>query len=197
MLRKGLRIPYLILFLIILLVFILIIVFLSSSGDKAADYFPRAKMVKTFKGQLDNDGFTHIIDGVKDDKIQIKQSDANTNVAMVYDLSDDMVRLIYTSEEEEFKEDYISSLKENRNDIIIKSPLAVGTTWKDSIGGVYQIMEMDSIVKTPVGEFEAMVIGYINDDFKVREYYAKNIGLVKIVINNYLVSELVDIEIDN
>lgn len=34
-----------------------------------------------------------------------------------------------------------------------------------------------------------------NDEFNVKEYYGRGVGLVKIVINNYLVNELVELEI--
>lgn len=191
------KISYLFLILIVLVIFLLIKVFSLSSEDKPVDYFPNVQMVKIFEANLDNDGFTHIVDRIKDEKIQIKQIGNNTNVAMVYDFSNEMVRLVFTSEEDEFKEDYISDIKENRDSIIIKAPLTIGTTWEDSVGGKYRIIDIESMIKTPAGEFETVVIGYNNDDFNVREYYAKEIGLVKIVINNYLVNELVDIKIDD
>lgn len=197
MLRKNLKLSYLLFLLIVVLVFLLVKIFFLASEDRAKDYFPNVQMEKTFKGNLDNDEFTHLIDRIEDDKIQIKQIDSNTKVAMVYDLCHEMVRLVYTSEEEDFKEDYISDIKENRDSIIIKAPIAIGTIWEDSIGGKYRIIDMKSMIKTPAGEFETVVIEYNNEDFNVREYYAKEIGLVKIVINNYLVNELVDIKIDD
>lgn len=197
MLENPLKIPRLLLYLIILLIFISLILFFLPSQDGPWDYFPQDQMVKTFRNQLNNEEFTHIIDKIKDNKIQIKQVDGQANVVMVYDLSDHMIRLVYTSEEKEFKDDYISNFKANRNDIIIKSPLELGTYWTDNIGGVYEIIGTNSMVKTPAGEFETLLVEYENDGFRVREYYAKDIGLVKIVINNYLVSELVHIERDN
>lgn len=195
MLRDRLIIIYILVLIILISVFLLFKFFILAKEDKPKDYFPHATMVKSFKGQLNNDEFTQTVDKFKDDKIQIKQSDDYSNVIMIYEASNDMIRLIYTSLEEEFKGDYLSNLKENRHDIIIKTPLEVGTSWTDDSGGVYGIIQMDSIVKTPAGKFQTMVIEYSNEEFNVREYYAKNIGLVKIVINNYLVNELVDFKI--
>lgn len=196
MFEKISKIRYLLFVIFILIIILLIQRFLILPKDKPADYFPDAQMIKFFKGDLDNDEFTQIVDKIEDDKIQIKQINNYTKVVMVYDISKDIVKLIYTLEEkDQLKDDYITGLKENRDDIIIKSPLTAGTSWEDNIGGVYRIIEMDSVVKTPAGEFKTMVIGYKNDDFNVKEYYAKDIGLVKIVINNFLVNELVDLEI--
>lgn len=195
MLKKLPKMPYFIFFLVILILFLFVKVFFLSTEDKPADFFPDALMVKSFKGTLDNDEFTHIVDRIENNKIQIRQINGNTNVAMVYEISNDMIQLVYTLEEDELKDDYITNLKKNRNDTIIKSPLTIGTHWKDNIGGAYGIIEVNRMIKTPAGEFETLVVEYHNDDFNVREYYARKIGLVKIVINNYLVNELVDIKI--
>lgn len=193
MLNTFHKIKYLLLIIVILIILLLVLIF---PKDRPANYFPGEKMVKSFKGNINNDEFVQLVDRLEDGKIQIKQIDSQTKVAMVYDISKDMIRLVYSQEEDHgFKDDYISNIKENRDNIIIKTPLTIGTSWRDGIGGVYRIVEMDSIVKSPAGEFKTMVIEYKNDEFSVREYYAKDIGLVKIIINNYLVNELVNLEI--
>lgn len=197
MFKKILKIQHLFFILIIIIIFFLIQLFLISTKDMPSDYFPNTQMVKSFRGNLNNDEFTHIVDRLEDNKIQIKQINNFTKVAMVYDITNDMVRLVYTYEEDELKDDYITNLKANRDDIIIKSPLIEGTSWVDNIRGIYRIIELNSMVKTPAGKFETLVIDYENDEFNVREYYAKDIGLVKIVINNYLVNELVDLKIED
>lgn len=191
---------------IIIIVFSLFIstIFLIRSNTKVAFneeianqilYFPNKKMTKIFKKDSENEGFTHIVDKIKDSKIQIKQVDLLTRVVMVYDVSDDFVKLIYTKEvgTEEFKEDYIDELIPNREDIILMSPIEVGTNWSDGDGGIYEIIKTNAIVNIPAGTFETVIVKYTNKDFTVKEYYAMNVGLVKIVVNNFSVYELVQI----
>lgn len=194
MIGKLHKFSYLILLLLIFLVFILIKLFSLSNEEKPSDYFPDSIMVKYFEGELENDEFIQIIDKVEDDKIQVKQINDNSKIVMVYDLTDTMIRLVYTYQGDEISDDYISNLEENRDDIIIKGPLKVGNSWDDNSGGVYEITEMDIIVRTPAGGFEALLVEYNNDQLNIKEYYAKEIGLIKIVINNYIINELVGIE---
>ena len=186
MIGKLHKFSYLILLLLIFLVFILIKLFSLSNEEKPSDYFPDSIMVKYFEGELENDEFIQIIDKVEDDKIQVKQINDNSKIVMVYDLTDTMIRLVYTYQGDEISDDYISNLEENRDDIIIKGPLKVGNSWDDNSGGVYEITEMDIIVRTPAGGFEALLVEYNNDQLNIKEYYAKEIGLIKIVINNSL-----------
>lgn len=194
MIGKLHKFSYLILLLLIFLVFILIKLFSLSNEEKPSDYFPDSIMVKYFEGELENDEFIQIIDKVEYDKIQVKQINDNSKIVMVYDLTDTMIRLVYTYQGDEISDDYISNLEENRDDIIIKGPLKVGNSWDDNSGGVYEITEMDIIVRTPAGGFEALLVEYNNDQLNIKEYYAKEIGLIKIVINNYIINELVGIE---
>lgn len=194
MIGKLHKFSYLILLLLIFLVFILIKLFSLSNEEKPSDYFPDSIMVKYFEGELENDEFIQIIDKVEDDKIQVKQINDNSKIVMVYDLTDTMIRLVYTYQGDEISDDYISNLEENRDDIIIKGPLKVGNSWDDNSGGVYEITEMDIIVRTPADGFEALLVEYNNDQLNIKEYYAKEIGLIKIVINNYIINELVGIE---
>lgn len=155
-------------------------------------YFPNRRMTKVFKNGSENEGFTHIVDKVKGGKVQIKQIDLLTRVVMVYEVSDSDVRLIYTKEvgKNEYQDDYINGLVSNRDDIVIKAPIKVGTKWVDDDEGIYEIIKTDAVVQTPAGEFSAIIVKYTNDDFTVKEYYAEGLGLIKIVVNNYGVYEL-------
>ena len=144
-------------------------------------------MIKIFRDEYGNKGFTQIVDKIEDDKVQIRQMDGFTRVVMVYEIREDYIKLAFTEEvgKNEFKEDYIKELNPNRNDFIIKAPIEIGTKWYDNIGGHYEIIKTDAMVETSLGKFETVVVRYRNDEFTVKEYYAKGIGLVKIVVNNF------------
>lgn len=194
-------IVWIIIFVIIILVSLFSTVKLINSSKVEEEiiasipYYPNENMVKIFKNDAEDQIFTQTVDMVKQGKIQIKQVDLLTRVVMVYDISADYIKLIYTEEvaNKEFKEDYIDNLIPNRMDIILKAPIEMGTNWKDDDGGIYEIIKLNALVDTPAGTFETLVVRYTNDDFTVKEYYAKDIGLVKIILNNYGVYELMQI----
>src|SRR5690625_4701861 len=130
MFEKISKVKYLLFVLLILIIIFFIQRLSLSSEDEPANYFPDQLMVNSFKGNLDNDEFTQIVDRIEDDKIQMKQTNNDSNVVMVYEMTEDRVRLVYTMERtEELEDDYITNLTENRDDIIIQSPLEVDTTW--------------------------------------------------------------------
>ena len=110
-----------------------------------------------------------------------------TRTVLVYDVTGDSIRLVYTEEvgNDGFEKDYISNLVPNREDTILKSPVEAGTKWMDDDGGQYEIIKTKALVETNAGDFETVVVRYTNKDFTVKEYYAQDIGLVKIVVNNY------------
>ncbi|NLL81365.1 MAG: hypothetical protein GX231_03545 [Tissierellia bacterium] len=165
---------------------------------KLLEYYPQKEMIKIFRDDLGNKGFTQIVDKIENNKVQIKQIDELTSVVMIYEIKEDYIKLIFTEEvgENKFKEDYIKELNPNRNDFIIKAPIKVGTKWHDNLGGYYEIIKTDAIVKTSLDEFEAIVVRYKNDDFTVKEYYSKDLGLVKIVVNNFSAYQLEEINFE-
>lgn len=158
----------------------------------ANNFYPDKYMVKEFIGGSENNKFSQIVENVKHGKVQIRQIDIITNVVMIYDLSPEYIKLIFTKEidKDELNDDYIDELIPNREDFILKAPIVIGNKWYDETGGTYEIIKTDAIVDLPAGKFEAVVVKYKNDEFTVKEYYARNVGLVKIIINNYEVYEL-------
>lgn len=164
----------------------------NQDNSLPGSYFPTRKMEKVFYGNNENSDFTQIVDVIYEDKIQVKQFDITSNVVMIYDISPEAVKLIYSQavDGDGLTANYIEDFTANREDTIIRGPLQVGTKWEDHIGGVFQIISMNQLIDSPVGKFETLVIKYENDEFNVREYYAKDFGLVKIVMNNYGYNEL-------
>jgi hypothetical protein len=167
----------------------------ATKDSNLLKYYPTKEMVKIFKSKSQNEGFTHIVDRIEGNKVQIKQVDLLTRVAMVYEIAENYIKLVFTEEvgNNDFKENYIQGLQPNREDYILKAPLAVGTKWYDDIGGVFEIIKTNAIVETSAGTFETLVVRYTNDDFTVKEYYSADVGLVKIILNNYAEFELVQI----
>lgn len=147
------------------------------------DYFPSKIITKQFSGGYENQGFKHIIDKVDEDKVQVKQVDSGTGSILIYQVSDNDIRLIYSSEvpDGKFKENYIGTVQPNDDRIILKSPLEVGTKWndKDDANSKYEITGVNVEVKTPAGTFAAVEVTFFRGDFQTKNYYVKDLGLVK------------------
>jgi hypothetical protein len=150
---------------------------------RVKDYFPSRIMTKQFSGGYENQGFKHTIDKIDEDKVQIKQIDSGTGVILIYQVSDNDIRLIFSSEvaDGKFKENYIGTVQPNDDKIILKSPLEVGTKWtdKDDADSKYEITGINVGVKTPAGTFDAVEVTFFRGEFQTKSYYVKGLGLVK------------------
>ena len=61
----------------------------------------------------------------------------------------------------------------------IKGPIRVGTTWKvNKLEAKITGINVD--ITTPAGEFNTIEIQFKKDDVVYKEYYAKDIGVVRI-----------------
>lgn len=158
-------------------------------------FFPTKTMIKRFSGGFENSGFTHTIDIVNQDKVQVKQLDAGTGVIFVYQISVNEIRLIFNREVSDgnFEENYINSIKNNADKVILKAPIKVGTNWSDSKGGIYEITGVDVQLNTPAGIFDTIEVTFRKGDFEIKRYYAKDIGLVKSSTKGYSEDELIEI----
>lgn len=163
----------------------------ESQELKVQDYFPRKTMIKEFNG-----GFKHIIDKIHQDKVQVKQLDIATGVILIYKVSENDIKLIFRSEEPDgkFKDNYIETVKPNISEVILKSPLEVGTKWINNEDMTYEITGINVRVTTPAGKFSGVEVTSIRDSFEVKRYYVKDFGLVKTSIKGYGNEELVKVE---
>lgn len=186
---------------ILLMIFIVIAINLNFKNEenkdiRVQDYFPSKTMIKQFSGGFENGGYRHIIDKIDKDKVQIKQLDTATAVILIYQVSDKDIRLILKNEEPDgkFKKDYIGIVKPNVDEIILKSPLVVGTQWTDNSDGKYEITGVNVGVRTPVGMFSTVEVMSLKGGSEVKMYYAKGLGLVKRTIKEYGEDELIKVE---
>lgn len=188
---------------IIILIMTSIVITTSSCGKnskspelRVQDYFPMKTMTKHFSGGFENAGFTQIIDKVMVDKVQVKQLDTGTGVIFIYQISDKEIRLIFSNEvpDGKFKDNYIGTVEPNSKDIILKTPLEIGTKWTDASEIKHEITGINVPVQTPAGSFSAIEVTLLKDEFKSKVYYVKELGLVKRIIEGYSKDELIKIE---
>lgn len=168
----------------------------DASNFIVQDYFPKKNMKKYFSGGFENGGFTQTIDKFQGEKVQEKQLDTGTAVASVYQVTDKDIRKIFVTEvgDGKFKDDYIATAEANRNDIILKAPLSVGTQWADDRDGKYEITGINVKVETSAGTFYTVEVTYTRGDYVNKKYYAKYLGLVKSSIKGYGDDLLIKVE---
>ncbi len=165
---------------------------LSTEIPGASDYFPSGPLTKVFSGGFENEGVKHTFMAFEDNKVQMLQVDSGTSLILVYEVSDDQIRLIYT------EEGYYSNQKKdnvipNRNDIILKSPIQVGTKWDSDRGGFFEITAVDVDVKTPAGSYLAVEVTFRYDEHQTKHYYAKGLGMIRTISDIFSI-ELVEIK---
>jgi hypothetical protein len=169
----------------------------SNKELRVQDYFPSKTMTKQFSGGYENQGFKYTIDKIDEDKVQVKEVNSGTGAILIYQVSDNDIRLIFGSEvpDGKFKENYIGTVQPNDDKIILKAPLEVGTKWndKDDSDSKYEITGINVEVKTPAGTFTAVEVTFLRGDIQTKSYYVKDLGLVKTsTIGNE--SELIKVE---
>lgn len=161
----------------------------------ADEYFPNKIMTKRFSGGYENEGFTQLVEKIENGKVQIKVKDTAIDVVTVYEVSHEEIKLIYALEDDgDLIEVDLSSLENNREEVLIKAPIKKGAKWQNPQGGKYEITGIDIKVNTPAGDFNTIEISYKTDSYEVKRYYAKGIGLVKSENEYGITDELISIE---
>src|SRR5674476_606551 len=147
--------------------------------DKASDYLPFTKDVyMKYKGTGNEfAAYNTYVQFAETDLMQIRKDNGGTVSVIVYQLIDGAIKKVFTQGETYYHYDYTSS--RNDDEIILKEPIKVGTSWKLKDGSVRSITSVNKQIKTPVGDYNALEITTKRKDTTERDYYAKSIGLVK------------------
>jgi len=186
---------------LVLIIVLIILLKLNTSPDireeepSVSDYFPKVEMTKEYSGGFENEGFTQKVDRFEGEMVQIKHVDTGGRLATIYRVTDDSIKLIFTEEvsESDFKDNYLTSFAPNRDEVILQEPLELGTKWSVE-DNQYEITGTDMEVTTPAGTFTTLEVTQKRDEFEVKSYYAIELGLVKRIIKDYGVDELISVE---
>lgn len=151
-----------------------------------AKYFPMELLRMTYSGGFENGGYSITVEIIEDDLVQIREKNTATAVVYVYRVSKDEITLVF-KDVENYEENvsYIST-QENCNNIILKTPIEVGTKWENKT-----ITGVDVSITTDTGVYNAIEI---TEDNGYKEYFAPGIGLVKSEGVYYQNSVLIGIE---
>jgi hypothetical protein len=137
-----------------------------------------------------------VVDYLKDGVAQVRQDNGGTTTVSVYALADNAMKKVYTRDETYFKHDFTSM--SNGDEVLIKEPIKTGNTWTLKDGSVRTITDVDKQVTTPAGTYRALEVTTTGTDSAWKDYYAKDIGLIKSEFTSgesTITSELEKIEI--
>lgn len=144
-------------------------------------FFVEADTLKSFGGEgSEYAKFSNYVEYIKDNIVQIRNSNPGTDSLFVYEIEKDKINrvyLVYTEGETYYLQDHTK--KEDTNEIIIKSPIEKGNEWSIPDGRTRSITDINKKVEVPFGTFEALEITTEGENSITVEHYAKNIGLIK------------------
>jgi len=113
--------------------------------------------------------------------VQLKRANPGTTLAVIYKVSEDSITRVFSEPEFYEEKNLLGAFKQNQQEIILKRPFTVGTTWTAG-ERTYAIVETNATVTTPAGTFKDCL--KIHSTFKggeheIFQFYAPNVGMVK------------------
>lgn len=168
---------------------------------KLSDYFPLTVDVHLKYRGTGNEyaSFDIYVDYAKDNKMQVRKNNGGTETVLVYEIRDNALVCNYSRGETYYRYDYTAMT--GGDDVLLKEPLAAGTSWTAKDGSQRSITAVDKQIDTPAGSFKAIEVTTTRKDSVNKDYYAKGTGLVKTEYNSgnaamTVVSELEKVEKD-
>lgn len=146
---------------------------------KLSDYFPLAADVHMkYKGTGNEYAeYETYVDYINEDTMQIRNVNPGTTSAVVYKLKDGILKKVYSQGEIYYKYDYTAST--NSDETILKEPIVEGTSWNLSDGSLREITAVEKEIEVPAGKFETVEVTTKRQNSIEKDYYAKNMGLIK------------------
>lgn len=147
--------------------------------DRASEYLPFTKDVHMKYKGTGNEfaAYDTYVQFTKADIMQIRKDNGGTASVIVYQLIDGAIKRVFSQGETYYHYDYTSS--RNEDDIVLKEPIKVGTSWKLKDDSVRSITSVNKQIKTSAGDYNAIEITTKKKESTDREYFAKGVGLVK------------------
>lgn len=122
------------------------------------------------------------VEFITTDRIQIKTNNSGTSVANVYEVTNEYVKKIYSESEVYDIVDYTRQI--NRDEIILKSPIQVGTTWTTDSNTQRSITAIDERISTPYCDFCAIEVRTMGEYSTMLDYYVVGVGHVMSVFED-------------
>ena len=151
---------------------------------KVSDYFPlKADVHMKYFGEGNEFAeYETFVDFINGNKIQLRVVNPGTISAEVYTVDDDALTLVYAEGEVYYRHDFTSMA--TNDEILIKAPIMVGTSWNIKNSSTRTITAVDKKLTVKAGEYDALEVTTEAEDYTATQYYAKDIGLIKEVYSS-------------
>ena len=124
---------------------------------------------------------------IHEDTVQIKHQNPGITTYSIYEYREDSIVEIFTHRGSLMRDDFANTAKTSDSEgeeIILKTPIEVGTQWEDRDGQSVEITATDLELAAPNGtvpgiEVTTTTIDQDGHEGKIYRYYGKDIGLVK------------------
>lgn len=129
-------------------------------------------------------GYTEYVDFIQDNRIQLRMNNGGTEIVRVIERKDGELVEIFSEPEIYYVENFLSK-KPKESRVLLKEPIAVGTSWINSEVETNTITSVDAKVETPLGVYDTVEVSRVSENdgitYTTKDYYALNVGLIKTV----------------
>lgn len=117
-----------------------------------------------------------MVEYMEEDLVQIKTTNAGTNVVNVLEYKDGTLKQVF-GEGEFYHIENMLDASRNMDNILLKEPIEVGNSWEDAEGNKVEITSLEHDLDLPYGKYKALEVttSYENNAVK-KDYYIKDIG---------------------
>lgn len=103
-------------------------------------------------------------------------SNINAPIIKVFECDDNQLRIVY--EKSKIGYTYSRLNEKNSDEILLKAPVAIGTSWEVK-EGISKIVSLDTIITTPLETLVTVEVNtQFNDGSSRKQYFLKDIGLI-------------------
>lgn len=122
--------------------------------------------------------FDVYVDYTTDDIIQFRVDNGGSQLVEVVRKNDNNLSKNLSRGEVYYREN-LTSKEDSNKDIILMDPISKGTSWTTSENESRIITDVEVEISTPIGTFDTVEVTTKGDYANTKEYYAKEVGLVK------------------
>ncbi len=149
---------------------------------KASDYFPAVPGSHwSYLGEGNEyASFTRKTLYEKGNLVQFTTDNGGTVTTTIFEIGKDYIKSVYFEGESYEPGNFLEQgFTPNDDTIVIKEPLAVGTTWKNE-NDSREIVSIDTTINTPAGNFDnCLKIKITTENSTMYDYYQEGTGLIK------------------
>jgi len=146
------------------------------------DYFPIKGNIRYVYEGKGNEyaAYDVYIDYISNSKIQQRIDSGGSQMVKVVELKDGKLTELFSRGEIYYRENFLQA-EDNKSEILLMEPLVKGTTWTLKDSSVRTITNTSADITTPLGNYKTIEVITEGSNGKTKDYYAKNVGLVKSV----------------